>query len=365
MDFAPSEEQQDLAGLTARILSDQVTNERLREIEALDDRFDQRLWKQLAESDVLGAALPAPEGGGFGLLEQCGVLVELGRTVAPVPYLSSITAGAAILAEFGTAEHRRRWVAPAARGEVVLTAALTEDPGTDPGTPVTRADRDGADWVLTGAKTNVPAMALADLILVPAATERGTRVFLVEPGTTGLRAQRQEIVDSDSEGSLELTAVRVPDSEALPAGAFEALLQRATIGVCAHQVGVLSAALERTSDYAGQRVQFGRPIGGFQAVAQRLADGFIDVEAARLTMWQAAWTAAEGLPCTTEVATAKFWAAEAGHRVAHTAVHVHGGVGIDLDHELHRYFVAAKRGEFALGGATTQLRRIGARLAAK
>ena len=110
-------------------------------------------------------------------------------------------------------------------------------------------------------------------------------------------------------------------------------------------------------------MQFGRPIGSFQAVAQRLADAYIDVEAVRLTMWQAAWRLAAGLPAETEVATAKFWAADAGHRVAHAAVHVHGGVGIDIDHPLHRYFVAAKRAEFELGGATAQLRRIGAALA--
>jgi alkylation response protein AidB-like acyl-CoA dehydrogenase len=97
-------------------------------------------------------------------------------------------------------------------------------------------------------------------------------------------------------------------------------------------------------------------------VAQRLADAYIDVEAIRLTLWQAAWLLGEGQPGATEVATAKFWAADAGHRVAHTAVHIHGGVGIDLDHPLHRYFLAAKHHEFSLGGATAQLRRIGAAL---
>jgi 3-oxocholest-4-en-26-oyl-CoA dehydrogenase beta subunit len=110
-------------------------------------------------------------------------------------------------------------------------------------------------------------------------------------------------------------------------------------------------------------VQFGRPIGSFQAVAQRLADAYIDVEAVRLTMWQAAWRMEAGLPWETELATAKFWAADAGHRVAHACVHVHGGVGIDTEYPLHRYFLAAKRAEFELGGATTQLRRIGAALA--
>jgi alkylation response protein AidB-like acyl-CoA dehydrogenase len=110
-------------------------------------------------------------------------------------------------------------------------------------------------------------------------------------------------------------------------------------------------------------VQFGRPIGAFQAVAQRLADAYIDVEAVRLTMWQAAWRLCAGLPADVEVATAKFWAADGGHRVAHTAVHVHGGLGIDVSYRVHRYFLAAKGNEFALGGATAQLRRIGAALA--
>ncbi|MDI2029685.1 acyl-CoA dehydrogenase family protein [Saccharopolyspora sp. TS4A08] len=362
MDFTLTEAQEDLAGLVGRILGDKVTNERLREIDRQDDRFDLDLWAELAKADVLTAALP---GRGFGLLEQCSILIEIGRAVAPVPYLPSITMGATTLAESGTDEHRRRWVEPAARGEVVLTAALVEDGNPDPASPATRAERDGEDWLLTGTKVNVPAGPIADLVLVPATTDDGPRLFLVRPGRPGATMQRQEIVDGDAEGWLELASARVADADVLGADALQRLVVRATIGVCAVQVGVLTGALERTSSYAGERVQFGRPIGSFQAVAQRLADGFIDVEAAKLTLWQAAWRAAEGLPCDEETATAKFWAAEAGHRLAHTAVHVHGGVGIDLDHELHRYFVAAKRGEFSLGGATAQLRRIGAGLAAR
>jgi alkylation response protein AidB-like acyl-CoA dehydrogenase len=143
----------------------------------------------------------------------------------------------------------------------------------------------------------------------------------------------------------------------------EWLVTRATVGLCALQLGVLERALELTSAYARDRVQFGRPIGSFQAVTQRLADAYIDVEAVRLTMWQAAWRLAAGLPAGAEAATAKFWAADAGHRVAHAAVHVHGGVGVDMDYPLHRYFTAATRSEFALGGATSQLRRIGAAMA--
>nr|WP_218889539.1 acyl-CoA dehydrogenase family protein [Saccharopolyspora hordei] len=363
VDFTLTEAQDDLADLTRRILDDHVTNERLREVERGEDRFDRALWTQLSAAEVLSAALPeSVGGGGFGLLEQCSVLIELGRAVAPVPYLSSITAAASAIARFGTDQQRLRWAAPAARGELVLTAALTEEHNPDPRVPASRAEQHDGEWRLTGSKTGVPAGAVADLVLVPASTPDGPRVFLVERDR--LSVQRQRVVDGDSEAWLDLDGVRVGEDRVLGgAEVLDWLLTRTTVGVCAHQVGVLSRALELTSDHARERVQFGRPIGTFQAVAQRLADAFIDVEAARLTLWQAAWRVAEGLPSAEEVATAKFWAADAGHRVAHTAVHVHGGVGIDLDHPLHRYFVAAKRNEFTLGGAEAQLGRLGDALA--
>ena len=132
----------------------------------------------------------------------------------------------------------------------------------------------------------------------------------------------------------------------------------------AEQLGVTEGALALTSSYAKTREQFGRPIGTFQAVSQRLADGFIDVLGQRLTLWQAVWRLHEGLPATTEVAVAKLWAADAGHRLAHTTIHVHGGVGIDLDGDAHRYFTTAKRFEFLFGGATEQALTIGRSFAA-
>ncbi len=149
-------------------------------------------------------------------------------------------------------------------------------------------------------------------------------------------------------------------------GAGDALAWLAThktLGYSAYQLGVLERALELTADYARTREQFDRPIGSFQAVSSRLADDYIDIKGLRLAIDQASWRLSEDLPADIEVATAAFWAAEAGHRVAHTTVHVHGGVGIDVDHQVHRYFITAKEVEFALGGATTQLRQIGRELA--
>jgi 3-oxocholest-4-en-26-oyl-CoA dehydrogenase beta subunit len=366
MDFELPEAARDLAGLTRTILSDQLTEQRLREVEAGGDRFDRSLWTDLAEAGVLAAALPVHVGGaGYGLLEQCAVLVELGRAVAPVPYLTSIAVAAGAIAKFGTSELWDRWVRPAATGELVLTAALSEDLGEEPST----ATQVPGGWRLNGVKTTVPAGGVADIFLVPAGTEQGLGVFVVTRQDRGVTVRRQEIVDGDREGLLELDEVDLRADRLLGGiGSGQAIADwvgtRATVGLCAAQLGVTERALELTAQYAGQRVQFERPIGTFQAVAQRLADGYVDVEAIRLTLWQAAWRLAEGLPVATEVATAKFWAADGGHRVAHTAVHIHGGVGIDKDYPLHRYFVATKRNELSLGGATAQLRRIGSTLAA-
>jgi len=373
MDFTQNEGDRELAALSRTILEDRLTPGRLRAAEA--DGLDPALWADLAGAGVLAAALPEPLGGaGLGLLARCAVLTEIGRAVAPVPYLASIVLGASALARFGTPDQQGRWAAPAGRGELILTAALAEEDGDDPRVPSASAEpvkgdgEVGGEWLLSGVKTTVFAAPLAALMLVPAATPLGVTVFLVAPGDEGVTVERQQVTGGSSAGRVTLARVRLPVGRVLgsPASGLEIadwLVARGTVGLCALQLGVVERALELTSEYAKNRVQFGKPIGSFQAVAQRLADAYIDVEAVRLTMWQAAWRLSAGLPCGTEIATAKFWAADAGHRVAHTAVHVHGGVGIDLDYPLHRHFTAAKRCEFALGGATAQLRHIGAALA--
>jgi len=349
MDFGLTEEQVELAGLTRKILAERDAP-----------------WGDLAAAGVLAAGLPAALGGaGLGLLEQCSVLIELGRVASGVPYLASIMLGAGAVAAFGTAAQREQWAEPAGRGSVVLTAALAESDGDDPRVPSARAERADGRWVLSGVKTAVDAAPEADLFLVPCASPDGVLVFLVAPSDAGVRVEPQQLTDFASAGRVVLEGVVLSEDRVLGgAGVTDWLVARATVGLCAAQSGVIERALELTAEYAKTRVAFGRPIGSFQAVTQRLADAFVDVEAVRLTMWQAAWLLASGeAGADVAVATAKFWAAEAGHRVAHTAVHVHGGMGIDVTYPVHRYFVAAKQHEFALGGATAQLRRIGAALA--
>ena len=141
MDFTENESQAELAALSRKILTEQVTPERLAAADAASDRFDAGLWDALARAGILAAALPESLGGaGLGLLEQCSVLAELGRTVAPVPYLASIVLGAGAIARFGTPQQQRRWAAPAGRGELILTAALAEEDGDDPAAPSARAE---------------------------------------------------------------------------------------------------------------------------------------------------------------------------------------------------------------------------------
>ena len=384
MDFSLSEAQTELAGLTRKILA--------------GTESAQRQWADLAAAGVLTAALPESLGGaGLGFLEQCSVLAETGRATSPVPYLASAVLGAGAIAAFGTAEQQRRWVVPAGDGSVVLTAALAEEDGDDVLSPTTRASRVTGGWVLSGVKTAVPALPAADAVLVPASAADGVMVFLVEPSDGGVTMAPQPLspgaagpvgaagpsAAGDAGGAeagrlvLDDVAVRADRVLGGPGQGAEVarwLAARATVGLCAVQAGVLDRALELTARHAREREQFGRPIGSFQAVAQRLADGYIDVEAVWLTMWQAAWLLSAGQPAgmvggtadpevAAAVATAKFWAADAGHRVAHTAVHIHGGTGIDMSHPVHRYFLAAKRAEFTLGGASEHLVRLGNLLA--
>lgn len=331
MDFLFTPEQDEAAELAAQILADKTTNERLKEVEAGGDRFDRELWA------TLGDAFDWTE---LDLTMIARVLVECGKRVAPVP----LAVHAACITVLGDA------VDPSS----LYAAAVAEERAHLPVVPTVTADAEGA---LTGVKTLVRAGMAADRLLVTATGPDGPGVYLVDATADGVERVAQKTSDGDVAALVTLSgasATRVGDAST-PARLGQLLVALSA----AEQLGVTEGALRLTSEYAKTREQFGRPIGTFQAVSQRLADGFIDVLGQRLTLWQAIWRLQEGLPAETEVATAKLWAADAGHRIAHTTVHVHGGVGIDLDGEAHRYFTSGKRFEFLFGGATEQALAIG------
>lgn len=361
MDFTTTEAAHDLGGLVDTIVDSVCTPEHQRHLDGLEQRFDRDLWGKLIDAGILtSASAPSVGGDGFGALEQIAILVALGHQLAAVPYLESVVLGAGALARFGSEALQQQWGAPAVGGAKILTAALLGDMGDGP----VRAAAAGDGYRLTGARTQVGFGPVADAFLVPAETDGGTKVFLVAAGDPGVSVTALETTGLGSVGHLTLDGTEVGGDRVV--GGAEVVLWLDTLnslGRSAFQLGVLERGLQLTAEYAREREQFDRPIGSFQAVAQRLADGYIDVKGLRLTLTQAGWRVSEDVPAEIDVASAAFWAADAGHRVAHTIVHVHGGVGVDTDHPVHRYFLAAKEAEFALGGATAQLRRIGRELA--
>ncbi|HEV7526739.1 MAG TPA: acyl-CoA dehydrogenase family protein [Acidimicrobiia bacterium] len=367
MDFAFSEEQEELAGLAARILEDRMDLQHLKERDRSDDWYDLDTWREFAKANLLGIALPESAGGlGLGFVDLCMVLREVGRNVAPLPFIPTLVSAALPIARYGT-DAQQAILSKVVAGDVLLTAALVEY-GSESETPATTATRDGDGWRLDGAKGSVPAAAAAELILVPAATDDGVALFLVPAGANGITFERQQVMNHEPLFELRLDGVRVGDDARLgtPEQGSEILaftLNRTTVATCALVSGVADKALRLTAQYTTERKQFDRAIGTFQAVGQRMADCYIDNQAIELTMLQAATHLEEGLDDPLEVATAKFWAADGGNRIGHAALHIHGGVSIDLDFPIHRYFLWLKRYEFSLGSATPELLRIGKALA--
>ncbi len=368
MDFTQSVEQLELQGLAKQILSDRMTLTHLRELDNSEDWFDRETWAEFAKANLLGIALPESVGGlGYGFLELCFVLQEQGRSVAPLPLLATLVSAALPIAEFGTPEQIEE-LSAVVNGEAVLTAALTEL-GTAADQPQTIAERSGDGWKLTGEKVNVPQAHISAGILVPARVGEDVGLFLVWPKGEGITLERQETMNHEPQFVVKLDGAPVSDAARVGEIAdgrdnLRWILDRTLTGLCAISAGAAEEALRITAEYTTTRKQFDRAIGTFQAVGQRLADAYIDTEGMKLTMLQAATHLAEGEASPTEVATAKYWASEGGSRVGHAALHVHGGISIDLDYPIHRYFLWLKQSEFTLGAATPSLRDLGRMIAA-
>jgi len=366
VDFNLTEEQLAVRDLAAQIFAGSAPVERVKQIEAGEERVDRDLWKALADAQLLGIALPERVGGsGLGVVEACLVLEQQGRMVAPVPYWPTVMAAALPLAAHGSDAQLERWLPGVARGDVFLTAALSEPGANDALHPRTRATRDGDAWLLDGVKPSVPVAHVADAILVPAQTDTGVTVFLVEAGAPGLSMQIAETTDRSLVGHLELAGVRAePIGDPADGGrALQLAFDLALLGLCALQVGVCEAATAQAADYTSHREQFGKPLSTFQGVQLRAADAYIDTEAIRVTTMQAAWKIDQGLPASSDVLVAKWWAAEAGQHAVHNTQHLHGGMGADVDYPIHRYFLWGKQIEDTLGGASATLARLGEVLA--
>ena len=365
MDFRFDDEATAIAELAGTVLTDHSAPEQLRELERSGaPRFDRDLWGTLAETGILGAFVPESAGGaGLGLLALGAVLEQAGRTTAAVPLWETLALGALPIARFAPEALANEVLGGVAAGELVLTAGWHET-GSEPLRPSTVASRSGDTWTISGTKVCVPAGAIADAIVVPAAVDGGSvGLFLVRTGE-GVAVEPQVTTLGDPQAAIllaEAPAELIGEGSDTVAWAYE----RAVATQCAVMIGACAQALQLTATYTKERKQFDVPIASFQAVAHRAADAYMDTEAIRLTTWQALWRLDHDEPAADHVAVAKFWAAWGGQRVVHAAQHLHGGVGVDRDYPLHRSFLLVKELELQLGGATRQLVDLGRQIAAQ
>lgn len=348
MDFDFNEEEQAIADLTRQILTDKVTHEHLREMTAADEHLDRPVWGLLAEAGVVGAALPEAHGGaGLDFLAATAALEEVGRSAALVPFLETVVMVGLPVAAFGTPDQRGELLPGIADGSVVATAALV------PGPPVT-VDGDAC----TGTVHCVPYGMEADVMLVP--TADGVRIIDVAAAGDSLTRTPRQTTTGHPQATIELAGTagtRLGTASTPEVVAWTRL--RTDSAICSMLAGACSAALQLGADYAQVRHQFERPIATFQAVSQRAGDAYIDTEAVNLTSRQAAWRISAGRDADEQVAIARWWASEAGFRVMHAMTHIHGGVGVDRDYPLHRYFLMARQLELTLGNSEEQLVRLG------
>ena len=350
MDFSFTSDQEELRGLANRVLTDRCTQDHLKEVAFGEGStgVDLELWRELAGLGLVGIGLPeSAGGGGMGFFEVAIVLEEVGRAVAPIPALPVMAMAGPFLAQ-----HAPDQLEGIASGERIVTVALHDLVG-----PVSSPSLVASGGTLTGVKTNVPFGTVADAFLVSAVDG----VYLVEADAAGVTVERQDAVDDIPDALVTFdgaaaTCVAGPD-------ALDSLIDHGRTGQAMLMAGVTARAVEITADYVKEREQFDRKIATFQAVAQRAADARIDSEAIKLTGWQAAMRINDGLPAGEHAASAKYWAAEGGQRVVHAATHLHGGVGVDRDYPLHRYYLWTKKQELFLGGATESLLALGKRLA--
>jgi acyl-CoA dehydrogenase len=373
VDLTLTEEQLAVRELASRILTEQVTPDALRALEGGPTWFADDVWAALGRAGLLGIGLPeAQGGGGLGFMEVALVAEQIGRAVAPLPYLSAVVGAGLPLARFGSDDQRAAHLPGLAAGTHLLASALQEPQDIAvPAVPATLASRRDGAWRIDGEKAFVVGADRADALVVPARTgDASSTVFLIDPRAAGVTLVREHTVTGEPQWTVALRGVEVEDDAVLGEvdGGEEITTwtaERLVAAICATQTGVCEEALAITARYLSSREQFGAKLGTFQAVGQRVADAYIDVEAIRLTALQAAWRLDEGLDATEALMVAKFWSAEGAQRVVHAAQHLHGGIGVDLDYPIHRYFRWAKVLELTLGGATPSLLRLGARLVAQ
>ena len=356
MNFAFSDEQEELRAAVRRFLAEKSPETEVRRLMDTTEGYDPAVWSQMA--DQLGLqSLTIPEefgGSGFTYVELLVVLEEMGAALLCAPFFSSVALAANALLTSGDDEAKKSFLPGIAAGETIATLAITEDNGKwDFGGIECKASKLGDGWVLDGHKMFVIDGHVANLIIVAARTSAGVSLFAVQDDAAGLTRSPLPTMDQTrKQARIEFSGTPATligaDGGAEPG--LTKTLDLAAVALAAEQVGGAQHVLDASVEYAKTRIQFGRPIGSFQAIKHKCADMLLEVESAKSAAYYASWAAAEDSEELPVVASlAKSYCSEAYFHAAAENIQIHGGIGFTWEHPAHLYFKRAKSSELFLG----------------
>ncbi|MBI2919187.1 MAG: acyl-CoA/acyl-ACP dehydrogenase [Chloroflexi bacterium] len=367
MDLGFNEEQEMLRKSARDFLDKECPKKLVRDMEEHPTGHSPELWKKMADLGWLGLPFPEKYGGmGFGFLDFCVLLEEMGRALLPGPYFSTVALAGQAIMDAGTEEQKQFLLPKIAGGNLVMALAWTEPAGRyDPSGIRLKATPQGDGYLVNGTKLFVHDAHVADMLLVAARTSgtprsaEGITLLGVDARAAGVKATPLVTIAADKQCEVTFrraAAARAnvlggPSQEGKGWPVLERLWLKGAIAECARMVGGAQWVLETTVQYAKDRVQFGRPIGSFQAIQHYCANMATDVDGARYIMYEAAWALDKGQPATMEVARAKAWVSDAYRRTCATAHQVHGAIGFTKDHDLQLYTRRAKAAEVRFGDA--------------
>jgi len=364
MDLGLKEEQEMLKKSAREFLSKECPKKLVRELDESDAGYSKDLWKKMSDLGWMGLAYPEKYGGNGGsFLDLAVLLEEMGYNILPGPFFSTVVLGGFTLLDAGSEEQKKQYLEKIVNGDAIMTLALMEEDGTySAGSINMTAEAKGDGYVLNGTKLFVPDANVADYMLVAARTKKGSKqesgitLFIVDAKSAGIKTTLLKTLARDKLCEVIFKDVKVAKANVVGKvnegwKAIESTLQKAAVAKCAEMVGGAQASLDMAVAYAKERVQFGHPIGSFQAIQHYCANMVTDVDGSRFIMYKAAWTVSEGLPSEMVVSMAKAWTSDAFKRVAVLAHQIFGAIGFTMDHDMHLYFRRAKAGELAYGDA--------------
>ncbi len=359
MNFAFSEEQEELRRSVRRFLDDKSPISEVRRLMETTEGYDPAVWAQMgSQLGLQGLAIPEEYGGsGFTYVELIVVLEEMGRSLLCAPCFSTVALAANAILTSGDDAAKKELLPGIASGDAIATLAFTEDNGRwDEGGITTTATRAGDGWTLDGHKMFVLDGHVANLLVVAARTPAGLSLFAVDENAPGLTRTPLATMDQTrKQARLELsgTPARLIGADGGASAGLSKTLDLAAVALAAEQVGGAQQCLDMSVEYAKQRVQFGRPIGSFQAIKHKCADMLLEVESAKSAAYYAGWAAAEASDELPVVASlAKAYCSDAYFHAAAENIQIHGGIGFTWEHDAHLYFKRAKSSELLLGDPT-------------